>query len=66
MAMRIFRSMPYLPSALTRKRFGINKFLAYHENTRPSIPTAYAPDKRLKQQENMPEKIQSAPRYFFR
>ena len=61
MAMRIFRSMPYLPSALTRKRFGINKFLAYHENTRPSIP-----DKRLKQQENMPEKIQSAPRYFFR
>ena len=66
MAMRIFRSMPFLPSALTRKRFGLNKALAYHGNTRPSFPTAYAPDKRLKQQEEIAEKSQPAPRYFFR
>ena len=51
MAMRIFRSMPYLPSTINGKRFGLQKPLAFREETKPALKTPHAPDKGSKVKE---------------
>ena len=51
MAMRIFRSMPYLPSTINGKRFGLQKPLAFHEETKPALKAPPAPDMGFKAQE---------------
>ena len=51
MAMRIFRSMPYLPSTINGKRFGLQKPLAFREETKPALKAPPAPDKEFKAQD---------------
>ena len=51
MAMRIFRSMPYLPSTINGKRFGLQKPLAFRGETKPALKIPPAPEKGFKAQE---------------
>ena len=49
--MRIFRSMPYLPSTINGKRFGLQKPLAFREETKPALKAPPAPYKEFKAQD---------------